>query len=97
MSRGRHLSGSARIPSNQPHNQNQQDAVAGIWRTLNATWQGVNAFMTHRAEPDLQSTDDSQPYSYRFQSGYGCQVRLYAYLPLVEEQHDWLEEIYRRS
>ncbi|MBV9384947.1 MAG: hypothetical protein JOZ78_00815 [Chroococcidiopsidaceae cyanobacterium CP_BM_ER_R8_30] len=57
---------------------------------LQAGWQKAIAFMTDKSESHTQQSNDDWWHS------YGWQAKIYAYLPAVEEERDWLEKIYRQ-
>lgn len=60
------------------------------WRLLQTGWQKASAFMTDKSESHTQQSNDNWWHS------YGWRARIYAYLPAVEEERDWLEKIYRK-
>jgi hypothetical protein len=64
--------------------------LARVWGLLQTGWQKVIAFMTDKSESHTQPSSDDWWHS------YGWQARIYAYLPTVEEERDWLEKIYRQ-
>ena len=59
-----------------------------LGQTLQASWKVVANFMSHRPQGSAQ-----QPVTLP-QHRYGAKAALYPYLPTVEEERDWLEQIH---
>ena len=64
--------------------------LAKAWGLLQTGWLKASAFMTDKSESHTQQSNDDWWHS------YGWQARIYAFLPAVEEERDWLEKIYRQ-
>lgn len=63
---------------------------AKLSNLFQTAWQNVSAFMTSKSEHTQQSDDV-------WWNTYGWKQRIYAYLPAIEEERDWLEKIYHQS
>ena len=63
---------------------------AKLYNLFQAAWQNVSVFMISKSEHTQQSNDV-------WWNPYGRKQRIYAYLPVIEEERDWLEKIYHQS
>jgi hypothetical protein len=53
-------------------------------------WQNLQTFAIYKSETDWYS----KPEIASHESKYSQKLRFYAYLPVIEEQRDWLEKFY---
>ncbi|NJM99597.1 MAG: hypothetical protein HC800_22835 [Phormidesmis sp. RL_2_1] len=68
--------------SNPSDHQGQQSLKQSFQSRLKAAL----SFMIHRPQKSVQPTS---------RDAYAAKARLYTYLPVSEEQRDWLERIYK--
>ena len=61
------------------------------WCRLQVVWQKFTSFMVHQLEPQLDQTSEAASDT------YNCKIRLYPYLPVIEEERDWLAKTYYKS
>lgn len=76
--------------TNQPKSKLLTSLLGRLWQLLRLQWHVMSCFMVYKPESNPRSNGQSDKSTQR----YAQKARFYAYLPLLEEQRDWLEKIY---